>query len=86
MKRAKKQIFQNFAAAKGLKSTRQRDIILDGFLASDRHLSIEELYLKLRTSIPTSVMPRSTGLSSCLPNRGLPGRSSSATARPVMSM
>ena len=48
MKQAKKKIFQEFIAAKGLKSTRQRDIILDSFLSSDRHLSIEELYLKLR--------------------------------------
>ena len=53
MKRAKKQIFSDFITRKGLKSTRQRDIILDSFLASDRHMSIEELYLKLRAKNPS---------------------------------
>ena len=48
MKRASKKIFADFSAQHGLKSTKQRDIILDGFLSLDRHLSIEELYLKLR--------------------------------------
>lgn len=48
MKRAKKKIFADFISQRGLKSTKQRDIILDSFLSSDRHLSIEELYLKLR--------------------------------------
>jgi Fur family ferric uptake transcriptional regulator len=52
MKTAKKKIFQEFITAKGLKSTRQRDIILDCFLSSDRHFSIEELYLKLRARHP----------------------------------
>lgn len=40
-------------AQKGLKSTRQRQLIVDAFLASDRHLSIEELYLKLRAKHPS---------------------------------
>lgn len=48
MKRVKKKLFSDFIARKGLKTTRQRDIILDFFLASDRHMSIEELYLKVR--------------------------------------
>lgn len=52
MKRAKKKIFRDYIAQKGLKSTRQRDIILDAFLSSDRHMSIEELYLKLRGKHP----------------------------------
>lgn len=52
LKKAKKKIFQDFIAHKGLKSTRQRDIILDTFLSSERHLSIEELYLKLRAKHP----------------------------------
>ena len=52
MKRAKQKIFQDYIARQGLKSTRQRDIILDAFLSSDRHLSIEELYLKLRSKHP----------------------------------
>jgi len=49
---SKKQIFQNFASSKGLKSTRQRDIILDCFLSCDQHLSTEELYLKLKEIMP----------------------------------
>ena len=53
MKREKKKTFREFIAQKGLKSTRQRDVILDGFLSSDRHLSIEELYLKLRAKHPS---------------------------------
>ena len=52
MKLSKKQIFQKFAAAKGLKSTKQRDIILDCFLSSEQHLSTEELYLKLKEHNP----------------------------------
>ena len=48
MKKSQRQIFQNYAAAKGLKSTKQRDIILDCFLESKQHLSTEELYLKLK--------------------------------------
>jgi Fur family ferric uptake transcriptional regulator len=38
----------NYASAKGLKSTRQRDVILDCFLSSEQHLSTEELYLKIK--------------------------------------
>ena len=52
MKRAKKKLFHDFITRKGLKSTRQRDIILDCFLSSERHMSIEELYLKLRSKHP----------------------------------
>ncbi|NJD90143.1 MAG: transcriptional repressor [Geobacter sp.] len=48
MNLSKKQIFMNYTAAKGLKSTRQRDIILDCFLSSEQHLSTEELYLKIK--------------------------------------
>ena len=52
MKRAKKRIFREFITTKGLKTTKQRDVILDAFLSSDRHMSIEELYLKLRAKNP----------------------------------
>jgi Fur family ferric uptake transcriptional regulator len=52
VKQAKKQLFHDFIARKGLKSTRQRDLILDGFLSNDRHMSIEELYLALRAKHP----------------------------------
>ena len=53
MNRVKKKIFHDFIAEKGLKSTRQRDIILEAFLSTNRHLSIEELYLHLRGAHPT---------------------------------
>lgn len=48
----KKKAFNDFAAAKGLRSTRQRDIILDIFLSTHQHVSVEELYLKIKSSNP----------------------------------
>ncbi|BCS53155.1 Fur family transcriptional regulator [Geobacter sp. SVR] len=48
----KKKTFNNFAARKGLRSTRQRDIILDAFLSTHQHVSVEELYLKIKTTHP----------------------------------
>lgn len=53
MKHAKTKAFREFIAHKGLKSTRQRDLILECFLSSSRHISIEELYLKLRAKHPS---------------------------------
>jgi Fur family ferric uptake transcriptional regulator len=48
----KKMLFNNFAARKGLRSTRQRDIILDAFLSTHQHVSVEELYLKIKAAHP----------------------------------
>lgn len=48
----KKKAFNAFAAAKGLRSTRQRDVILDVFLSTHQHVSVEELYLKIKLSNP----------------------------------
>lgn len=48
----KKKTFNDFAAAKGLRSTRQRDIILDIFLSTHQHISVEELYLKIKSGNP----------------------------------
>lgn len=48
----KKKTFNDFAAAKGLRSTRQRDLILDIFLSTHQHVSVEELYLKVKASHP----------------------------------
>ena len=48
----KKKAFNDFAAAKGLRSTRQRDIIIDIFLSTHQHISVEELYLKIKASNP----------------------------------
>ena len=49
----KREAFREFIAREGLKSTRQRDIILDFFLSSKRHMSVEELYRKLRARHPS---------------------------------
>jgi Fur family ferric uptake transcriptional regulator len=49
----KKEIFREFIVREGLKSTKQRNIILDFFLSSKRHMSVEELYLKLRARHPS---------------------------------
>lgn len=48
----KKRAFNLYATQQGLRSTRQRDIILDIFLASHEHLSVEELYFKVKTAHP----------------------------------
>ncbi len=50
--RESKEQFRRFLLQKGLKSTRQREIVLDAFLRSATHLSTEELYLKIRRKHP----------------------------------
>lgn len=40
--------FRSYLMTQGLKSTRQREVILDEFLRAGAHLSTEELYLLLR--------------------------------------
>jgi len=52
LKPSKKKIFQDFISREGLRSTRQRDIILEFFLSSSRHMSIEEFYRKIRAKHP----------------------------------
>jgi Fur family ferric uptake transcriptional regulator len=47
-----KQKFRDFLLRKGLKTTRQRDLILEEFLRAGSHLSTEELYLRLRRTYP----------------------------------
>ncbi len=47
-----KALFHDYLAAKGLKSTRQREVILDEFLRCASHPSTEELYLRLRKKHP----------------------------------
>jgi len=43
-----KNIFRDYLDSQGLKSTRQRELILEEFLRAGAHLSTEELYLRLR--------------------------------------
>ena len=47
-----KQQFRDYLVREGLKSTSQREIILDEFLKATTHLSTEDLYLKLRKKHP----------------------------------
>jgi Fur family ferric uptake transcriptional regulator len=48
----KKIAFSRFSSGKGLRSTRQRDIILDIFLSTHQHVSVEELYLTIKSGNP----------------------------------
>lgn len=48
----RKKVFKEFMARKGLKSTQQRQVILDHFLRAGSHLSTEELYLRIRKKHP----------------------------------
>ena len=43
---------ERFIADKGLKHTRQRDVILDAFLASGGHVSVEELLRQVQVEAP----------------------------------
>ena len=49
---SRKQIFRDYLLTQGLKSTSQREIILDEFLRSDEHPSTEDLYLRVRKKNP----------------------------------
>ncbi len=44
--------FKDFLLTQGLKSTRQRELVLEEFLCAGSHLSTEELYLRLRRQNP----------------------------------
>jgi len=45
--------FRSYMDEKGLKTTRQRNQILDMFLAVKRHVSVEELYREIREKHPS---------------------------------
>jgi Fur family transcriptional regulator, ferric uptake regulator len=47
-----KKTFREYLTKQGLKSTRQREIVLNEFLRCPSHLSAEELYLRLRKKHP----------------------------------
>ena len=44
--------FKDFLVTQGLKSTHQRELILEEFLRAGSHLSTEDLYLRLRRKNP----------------------------------
>jgi Fur family ferric uptake transcriptional regulator len=75
LKLSERQKFQDFALAKGLKSTKQRDIILNCFLSTEQHMSTEELYLKLKE--------KSTGIGFATVYRTLKLFSESGIAREI---
>lgn len=49
---ASKSKFRDYLLTRGLKSTRQRELILEEFLRAGAHLSTEDLYLRLRRKNP----------------------------------
>ena len=51
--RPEKRLFYEYLRRKGLKRTAQRDLILETFLESEKHITSEELYRKVRERDPT---------------------------------
>jgi len=47
-----KETFRNYIREKGLRNTRQREDILDVFLAADRHITVEELFNLIKQKNP----------------------------------
>lgn len=45
-------IFRKFIAAKGLNMSRQRALVLDAFLSEMQQISVDDLFIKLRTKHP----------------------------------
>lgn len=43
-----KDIFRNYIREKGLRSTRQREEILDAFFSAEKHITVEELFNAVR--------------------------------------
>jgi Fur family ferric uptake transcriptional regulator len=52
LKTRTKRKFKDFLLERGLKSTQQRELILEEFLRAGSHLSTEDLYLRLRSKHP----------------------------------
>ncbi|MCS6816793.1 MAG: transcriptional repressor [Blastocatellia bacterium] len=51
--RPEKQLFHEYLRRKGLKRTTQRDLILETFLESEKHITSEDLYRKVRERDPS---------------------------------
>lgn len=47
------EIFRKFIAARGLNMSRQRALVLDAFLSESRQISVDDLFIELRTRHPT---------------------------------
>jgi len=46
------EILDEFIEAKGLRHTSQREMVLNAFLSTERHVSIDELYKLVRKKDP----------------------------------
>jgi Fur family ferric uptake transcriptional regulator len=77
--REEKEVFAAYIAKNGLKRSEQRDVILDAFLRTDRHLSVDDLLRlvqKKRSDIGRTTVYRTlkllhaAGLASELPLQG----------------
>jgi len=47
-----KEIFRNYLIEKGLRSTVQREVILNAFLSSDKHITVEDLFTEIKKKNP----------------------------------
>ncbi len=47
-----KDIFRNYLREKGLRNTRQREVILDAFFSADKHITVEELFNVIKVKNP----------------------------------
>jgi len=47
-----KDIFGSYIKEKGLRHTRQREVILDAFLSADKHITVEELFNVIKKKNP----------------------------------
>ena len=77
--REEKEVFAAYIASHGLKRSEQREVILDAFLRSERHLSVDDLLGLVQKRRPdigrttvyrTLKLLRSAGLASELPLQG----------------
>jgi len=47
-----KDIFRNYLQERGLRNTRQREVILHAFLLADKHITVEELFNMIKVKNP----------------------------------
>ena len=47
-----KDIFRDYLKEKGLRNTKQRDVILDAFFSADRHITVEGLFNIVKVKNP----------------------------------
>ena len=47
-----KDIFRKYLREKGLRNTRQREVILDAFLSGDKHITVEGLFNNIKMKNP----------------------------------